>query len=65
MARVAYGMAQASDLVHTEILDAAVFREFSRKYKAGMFPKTLIDYGESFIGVETAERLLGRILGRQ
>ena len=65
MARVAYRLALAGDLVRTEVVDAAVFREFAREYKVGMFPKTLIDYGESFIGVEGEERVLRRILGKR
>lgn len=65
MARVAYSMAVASDFVLVEVVDAGTFREFSRKHKAGMFPKTFVDYRESFIGVEKEERLLERILAAQ
>jgi len=65
MARVAYSMAAASVSVRTEIVDAGTFREFSRKHKAGMFPKTFVDYKESFIGVEKEGRVLERILAAQ
>ena len=65
MARVAYSMAVASELVRAEIVDAGAFRAFSRKYKVGAFPKTFLDYGESFIGVEKEQRVLERILAAQ
>ena len=65
MARVAYRMAVASEFVRTEVVDAGAFREFSKKYKVGAFPKTFVDYGESFIGVEKESRVLERILAAQ
>ena len=65
MARVAYGMALASDHVRAEIVDAGVFREYAREHRVGMFPMTFINFRESFFGAEPEERVLRRILGGQ
>jgi hypothetical protein len=65
VARVAYGMAIGSEKVKAEIIDSQAFWKLSKKHKVGAIPKTLLNYGDSFIGVEEESSILDRVIRAQ
>ena len=54
-------MAIGSRMVTAEVVDWNEFRSFGSTHKVSSIPKTLINYGESFIGVETEASILSRV----
>ena len=48
MARVAYGMAIANEMVSAEIIDWEEFKKLGRKFRVATVPKTFINYREPF-----------------
>lgn len=59
---MAYGMAIESEKVSAEVVDWDEFRTFSKTHKVSAVPKTFINYGESFVGTETEDAILTRVL---
>ena len=55
-------MAIGSAKVEAEIVDWDEFRKLGKKYRVSAVPKTLINYGESFVGVEPEASILKRVL---
>ncbi len=62
MARVAYGMALASDRVRAEIVDWEDFKDMGKKYRVSVVPKTFFDYDASFSGTLPEADILERLL---
>lgn len=58
-------MAIGSEKVRTEIIDSQAFWKLSKKHKVGAIPKTLLNYGESFVGVEEESAFLDRVIRAQ
>jgi len=58
-------MAIGSEKVKAEIIDSQAFWKLSKKHKVGAIPKTLFNYGDSFIGVEEESSILDRVIRAQ
>ncbi len=65
MARVAYGMAIASEHVSAEIIDWEDFKKVGRKYRVSTVPKTFINYRKPFAGTLPELSILERVMEDQ
>ena len=55
-------MAIESEMIDAEVVDWDEFRSFSKTHKVAAVPTTFINYGDSFVGTESEESILARVL---
>jgi hypothetical protein len=65
VARVAYGMAIASENVSAEIIDWEDFKKLGREHRVSTVPKTFINYRKPFVGTLPELSILEKIMEEQ